>query len=98
MSFFPCRQASKVHVVANGVKGDKEKFSVYAASKAKKEVEAAGGKSLYFPRLAARVANEMNVSRQSIAQAAKEQPMGNKAALFQWRPAVASMFAEFVDV
>ena len=91
---YPC----KVHVILNGVKGDVGQFLVYAGSMAKKEVEVSGGRSLYFPRLASRVANEMNVKRQSIARAAKEQPMGNQAALFQWRPAVARMFAEVVDV
>lgn len=90
--------SSELHVVLNGGKGDESKFSTYAESQTKTDIEDAGGKSVFFPRLAERVALEMNVNRQSIKKAEKNQPIGNKAALFQWRPQAAKMFDSIINV
>lgn len=85
---------SELHVIMNLYWGSVEKFSTYASSISKKKVEENGGKSLTFPELADRVADELNVKRLSICRGISEMPIGNRIELSRWRSKCASMFEE----
>ena len=50
-----------------------------------------------FPKLAHRVADEMNIRRLSVVAALKEMPIGNRAELLRWRNEVEKMWAEILD-
>src|SRR5262249_38842279 len=60
-------------------------------------IESTGGKSLSFPDLADRVADDLYKERMTIAAAAEKLPIGNRAELRRWRAAVARVMAEDVD-
>src|SRR5260221_10785210 len=78
--------------------GDESKFELYAASKAlRPRVESAGGKSLNFPDLADRVADDLYKDRLTIASAVEKLPLGNRAELRRWKSAGAQMLAGGVD-
>ena len=83
-----------VHVVRNGYFGDEKKFELYNGSKIRTEVEARGGRSITFPDLADRVADDIYVNRLSIGAAAKSLPIGNRAELGRWRGEVRKVLAE----
>lgn len=85
-----------VHVLTNGYFGEQKKFELYNSSKAKEEVEARGGKSLHFPELADRVADDIYSKRLSINAASKELPIGNRAELLRWRGEVGKVFSEVI--
>lgn len=87
----------RVHVLRNMYFGDETKFELYAGSKVRPRVESAGGKSLSFPDLADRVADDLYKDRMTIASAATRLPLGNRAELRRWRTAVSRMMAEVVD-
>jgi hypothetical protein len=74
-----------VHVVRNGHCGDERRFELYNDSETRKGIEARGGKSLTFPDLADRVADDLYTRRMTIGAAAKELPLGNRAELARWR-------------
>ena len=74
-----------VHVVRNGYFGEEKKFELYNSSKLRKEVEERGGQSVTFPDLADRVSDDLYSKRLSIARAATELPLGNRAELLRWR-------------
>ncbi len=74
-----------VHIVRNGYFGDEGKFELYNASNVRKSVEQKGGKSITFPDLADRVADDIYSKRLSIADALKDLPIGNRAELQRWR-------------
>ena len=74
-----------IHVVRNEHLGAENKFELYNSSKIRKEVEERGGKSVNFPKLADRVADDLYNKRLSISEAAKELPLGNRAELLRWR-------------
>jgi len=88
---------ASVHVVRNGYFGDEKKFELYNGSKTRERVESAGGKSLTFPDLADRVSDDLYSKRLSIATAAKELPIGNRAELARWRGEVAKVLSEIVS-
>lgn len=77
-----------VHVIRNGYFGEERKFELYNGSKLRALVEERAGLSLTFPDLADRVSDDIYSKRMSIASAAKELPIGNRAELHRWRSAV----------
>jgi hypothetical protein len=96
--FMDAMPECRVHVLRNLYFGDETKFELYATSKAvRPRVESGGGKSLSFPDLADRVADDLYKERMTIAAAAEALPLGNRAELRRWRTAVAKMFAEIAD-
>lgn len=96
--FMDVMPVSRVHVLRNLYFGDESKFELYAASKTlRPRVESAGGKSLSFPDLADRVADDLYKERMTIAAAAERLPIGNRAELRRWRAAVAKVMSEVVD-
>jgi hypothetical protein len=80
------------HVVRNGYFGSPDKFTLYHESKLRKAVEAQG-KSLDFPDLADRVADELRSQRLSIRRAAETMHIGERAELLRWRALCSDMFA-----
>jgi hypothetical protein len=85
---FPPSANTAVHVVRNGYLGDEAKFDFYNGSKIREAIEQQDGRSVTFPALADRVSNELYINRMSIATAAKELPIGNRAELNRWRSEV----------
>jgi MinD-like ATPase involved in chromosome partitioning or flagellar assembly len=85
-----------VHVLRNGHWGEESKFELYNSSKSRKTVEERGGKSVTFPELADRVADDIVSKRLSISVALKELPIGNRAELTRWRGEVKRMLAEII--
>jgi hypothetical protein len=80
------------HVVRNGYFGAPEKFTLYRDSQLRKAVEAQG-RSLDFPDLADRVADELRSQRLSIRKAAETMHTGERAELLRWRALYSTMFA-----
>lgn len=87
---------SAIHVVRNGHFGEEKKFELYNSSKIRKSIEGSGGKSLTFPDLADRVADDIYSNRLSIAAAIKQLPIGNRAELLRWRSEVKKVLAEVI--
>ena len=96
-SFMAVIPQSAVHVVRNGFYGTTGKFDLYNGSDLRKRIEGRGGKSVTFPDLADRVANELYSTPMSIAVAMKELPMGNRVELARWRGVAREMFEEIID-
>jgi len=90
---------STIHVVRNGYFGAESKFQRYNDSKTRQSIEKNGGKSVTFPDLADRVADDLYSNRLTIAQAqnSKEVPFGNRAELQRWRELVHIMMREVID-
>jgi hypothetical protein len=89
---------SRVHVLRNLYFGDETKFELYAESQLlRPRIEAGGGRSLNFPDLADRVADDLYKERMTIAAAVDTLPLGNRAELRRWRGVVARMMAAVVD-
>lgn len=74
-----------LHVVRNLYFGEPEKFQLYNDSESRKRVESAGGKTIDFPNLADRVADDLMTKRLTIKRASEELPIGNRAELLRWR-------------
>lgn len=74
-----------LHVVRNLYFGEPEKFQLYNDSESRKRVESAGGKTIDFPDLADRVADDLVTKRLTIKRASEELPIGNRAELLRWR-------------
>jgi hypothetical protein len=85
---FPPSANTAVHVVRNGYFGDEAKFELYNGSKVREAIEERDGLSVTFPDLADRVSDDLYSRRMSIAVAAKELPIGNRAELNRWRAEV----------
>lgn len=83
-----------VHVVRNGYFGEERKFELYNASKVRTLIEERGGKSVTFPDLADRVADDIYTKRLPLTEAAKILPIGNRAELSRWRGEVQTVLAE----
>ena len=81
----PAGADHQVHVVRNGYYGSAEKFQLYNGSELKKRIEEGGGRTLDFPDLADRVADQMATQRLTIQGAFKEMPLGHRAELIRWR-------------
>jgi hypothetical protein len=96
--FMDAMPTCRLHVLRNLYFGEESKFELYAASKTlRPRVENAGGKSLNFPDLADRVADDLYKERLTIKVAVEKLPLGNRAELRRWRTAVGQMLAEIVD-
>ena len=74
----------ELHVVRNTFFGVPEKFELFNNSKTKIEVEKRGA-IIDLPDLADRVTDDLYSNRFSIAKAAVEMPLGNRAELKRWR-------------
>lgn len=80
------------HVVRNGHYGTPDRFVLYQDSKIRKSVEAKG-RSLDFPELADRVADDLRSQRLSVRKAAESMPIGQRAELLRWRALYDAMFS-----
>lgn len=80
-----------LHVVRNNYFGSPEQFDLYNSSALAKELSGRG-KTLDFPDLADRVADDIYSKRLSIQKASAEMPLGNKAELNRWRNIMWKMF------
>lgn len=85
---FPHSANTAVHVVRNGYFGEEAKFELYNRSKVREAIEERDGRSVTFPDLADRVSDDLYSRRMSIAVAARELPIGNRAELNRWRSEV----------
>jgi hypothetical protein len=83
-----------LHVVRNAHFGEEGKFELYNASKIRQEMESRGGRTITFPDLADRVADDIYTKRMSVAVAASELPIGNRAELARWRGEVRKALGE----
>ncbi|CAG9261032.1 Protein MobD [Burkholderia diffusa] len=89
---------STIHVMRNTYFGSEAKFELYNSSKMRQAVEERGGKSLNFPDLADRVADDLYSKRMSINSAVEKLPIGNRAELTRWRNEVRRIVGEVLDV
>jgi hypothetical protein len=90
-------QNSEIAVVCNLHHGSEAKFELYNSSKIRELVETERhGKSLTFPDLADRVADDLNGKRLSIAKGVATLPLGNRVELERWRRECRKMFLEVV--
>ncbi|SIT46551.1 Protein MobD (fragment) [Paraburkholderia ribeironis] len=85
------------HVVRNGYFGKPDKFTLYQESQLRQSIETKG-RSLDFPDLADRVADELRSQRISIRKAAETMHIGQRAELFRWRELCDAMFSEVIGV
>ncbi len=81
----PVNERHALHVVRNLHFGEADKFQLYNESETRKRVEAAGGKTIDFPDLADRVADDLVTKRLTVKRASEELPLGNRAELLRWR-------------
>ena len=88
---------SKTHVIMNAYFGNREKFETYNNSQTKKYIEQLGGKSLVFPEVADRVADDLYIKRMTIEKAAEDLPIGNRIELLRWRAEIKKMFEEVIE-
>ena len=95
--FLSAMPAATVHVLRNLYWGDAEKFELYNGSELRKAVEACGGRSLDFPDLADRVADDLFSGRLSIARALRDLPLGHRAELRRWQKACAAALDAVLD-
>jgi hypothetical protein len=75
----------QAHVLRNLYFGAAEKYQLYNGSDIKKRIEENGGKTLDFPDLADRVADQLATDRLTIQGALEVMPLGHKAELIRWR-------------
>ena len=81
----PVSDRHVLHVIRNLYFGEPEKFQLYNDSDSRKKVEAARGKTIDFPDLADRVADDLVTKRLTIKRASEELPIGNRAELLRGR-------------
>jgi len=84
-----------IHVVRNTFFGEPKKFELYNTSKLA-DTMTKRGKTLDFPDIADRVADDLYSRRLSIANAMHEMPIGNRAELKRWRGMVWAMFGQVI--
>jgi CobQ/CobB/MinD/ParA nucleotide binding domain len=87
---------AEVHVVRNGYFGDESQFELYNESEMRQRVEGKGGKSVTFPDLADRVADDLYTKRLALSTAARVLPIGNRAELGRWRGEVRKVLLQLV--
>jgi hypothetical protein len=85
-----------VHVVQNGYFGDKRKFEIYSGFEIREAVKSRGGKSVTFPDLADRVADDIYAKRLALSAAAQALPIGDRSELARWRGEVRNVPGEVV--
>jgi hypothetical protein len=96
--FLPSLPAATVHVLRNLYFGDEGKFERYNQSALRRTVEERGGRSLNFPDLADRVADDLFSGRLSIARALRDLPLGNRAELRRWQKACAVVLDAVIGI
>jgi CobQ/CobB/MinD/ParA nucleotide binding domain len=84
------------HVVRNGYFGAPDRFTLYQESQLRKAIETKG-RSLDFPDLADRVADELRSQRISIRKAAEMMHIGERAELLRWRALCNVMFSKVIS-
>lgn len=84
------------HVVRNGYFGASDKFTLYEESQLRRCIETKG-RSLDFPDLADRVADELRSQRISIRKAAEVMHIGERAELLRWRALCNAMFSKVIN-
>jgi hypothetical protein len=95
--FMSTMPSAFVHVVRNCYFGEERKFELYNNSKIREAIEQRGGKSLTFPDLADRVADDLYSKRLAIADALSSLPIGNRAELARWRAEVQKAFVGILE-
>lgn len=85
LDVMPVSERHVLHVARNLYFGEREKYQLYSESEIKKRVEAGNGRTIDFPDLADRVADDLATRRLSIKSAIEELPIGNRAELLRWR-------------
>jgi CO dehydrogenase nickel-insertion accessory protein CooC1 len=95
--FFEITQNIDIHVVINGHFGDINQFEIYNNSEIKNKIESNGSKSIFFPDLADRVADDIYSKRLSIVNAIDSLPLGNKAELIRWRNEINVIFKGIIE-
>lgn len=96
--FLSSLPAATVHVLRNLYWGDEAKFELYNQSATRRAIEERGGRSLNFPDLADRVADDLTSKRLSIARALQDSPLGNRAELRRWERACALVLDRIIEV
>jgi hypothetical protein len=86
--FYEAMPHAIVHVLRNAHFGEGSKFELYNGSKMREEIERRGGRSVTFPDVADRVADDVYSKRLSLAAASTTLPLGNRAELARWRAEV----------
>ncbi|WP_321958312.1 protein mobD [Burkholderia cenocepacia] len=95
-AFSPTFPEATIHVVRNGHFGTPDKFTLYQASQLRKTIEARG-RTLDFPDLADRVADELRSQRTSIRVASETMHIGERAELLRWRALCDMIFSTVID-
>jgi hypothetical protein len=83
-----------IYVLRNMHFGEEDRFEFYNNSKFRGTIEKNGGKSLNFPDVADRVADEFYTNRMSISKGLKEFPLGNRVELVRWQRECKKVFDE----
>lgn len=96
--FLPSLPAATVRVLRNLYFGDEGKFERYNQSALRQTVEERGGRSLNFPDLADRVADDLLGQRLSVARALRDLPLGNRAELRRWEKACAAALSAAIGL
>lgn len=96
--FLPSIPAATVHVLRNLYFGDEGKFERYNQSALRRTIEERGGRSLDFPDLADRVADDLLGQRLSVARALRDLPLGNRAELRRWEKACAAALGAVIGL
>jgi len=92
--FLETIENSQIVVVRNLHHGSEAKFELYNSSQLRREVESdRGGRTVNFPDMADRVADDLNCKRLSIARGIESLPIGNRAELERWRREYSKVFA-----
>lgn len=81
---------AKTYAVLNAYFGPQDRFSIYADSKQRQEVEKSAA-TLVYPEVADRVADEIYQRRMTIEKALADLPIGSRAELRRWQGEVAKM-------
>ncbi|WP_425117420.1 P-loop NTPase [Burkholderia anthina] len=95
-AFSPTFPEATIHVVRNGYFGTPDKFTLYQASQLRKTIEARG-RTLDFPDLADRVADELRSQRMSIRVASETMHIGERAELLRWRALCDMILSSVID-
>lgn len=96
--FMEAMPRAVVHAVRNLHHGDETAFSIYDHSSHPKRIAEHGGKSLYFPVLAKRIADEIKNNRMIPAKAVSDGVLRitSRAEMMRWRACCTEMFSEVV--
>lgn len=88
--------AWRTHVLKNCFFGDASKFVLFDESKIKAALEAKGWKSIIFPELADRVADQLYTDRLTLEAANDAMFIANRHALARWREDIYENFSEII--